>query len=203
VSDNEPAANEVVAAPVERGSGGRHRREAPSRSGGARRSRSSAATLGLALLCLPVAAAAIVFWLQTPSSPTPPSLLSANSSAAVTSAKASVHTILSYDYRAIDANIASAKAATTGVFAHQYAGTASQLLSEAKQAKAIVQATIGSSGVVSASPTNVVVLLFVDQASVRQVKGQKTPTTRIDQSRVQVTMTLVGGKWLVSNLAAL
>ena len=47
------------------------------------------------------------------------------------------------------------------------------------------------------------VLLFVDQASVRKTPGAKTPTTRIDQSRVRVTMTLVNGRWLVSDLAAL
>ncbi|MDQ1697704.1 MAG: hypothetical protein QOJ03_3057, partial [Frankiaceae bacterium] len=49
----------------------------------------------------------------------------------------------------------------------------------------------------------VVVLLFVDQASVKQVAGEKTPTTRIDQSRVRMTMTKVGGDWLVSQLDAL
>ena len=43
----------------------------------------------------------------------------------------------------------------------------------------------------------------VDQATVKQVPGEKTPTTRIDQSRVRVTMTKVDGKWLVSELAAL
>jgi Mce-associated membrane protein len=157
----------------------------------------------MAWLCLPVAAAAIVFLVETPSSPAAPSLLSPASANAVAAAKTSVQTILSYDYRSINADIAKAKADSTGVFAHQYAGTAAQLLSEAKQEKAIVQATIGSSGVVSASANNVVVLLFVDQASVREASGQKSPTTRIDQSRVRVTMTLVRGRWLVSALAAL
>jgi Mce-associated membrane protein len=180
---------------------GRHRRDdEPAR---AERSRRTSAPLVIALLCLPAAVAAVVFWVQTPAVPAATSLLSASSQSAVAAAKSSVHTILSYDYRSIDADIASAKADTTGEFAHQYSGTASQLLSEAKQVKAIVQATIGSSGVVSTAKGDVVVLLFVDQASVRQVTGQKTPTTRIDQSRVQVTMTRVNGKWLVSALAAL
>jgi hypothetical protein len=45
--------------------------------------------------------------------------------------------------------------------------------------------------------------VFVDQASVKQLPGQRTPTTRIDQSRVRMTMTKVDGRWKVSQLAAL
>jgi Mce-associated membrane protein len=178
-----------------RSAGGRHRR-----GGGSRR---RSATVVLVALWLPAAAAAIVFWVQTPAPKAPASLLSANNHSAEVAAKSAVHTILSYDYRSIGADIAAAKADTTGEFARQYSTTATQLLSEAKQVKAIVQATIGSAGVVSATNNEVVALLFVDQASVRQTAGAKTPTTRIDQSRVQVTMTRVNGKWLVSSLAAL
>jgi Mce-associated membrane protein len=89
------------------------------------------------------------------------------------------------------------------LFATQYSASAPRLLSEATQLKAIVQATVGASGVVSTSRSDVVALLFVDQATVRQTPGEKTPTTRIDQSRVQVTMTNVGGNWRVSELQAL
>jgi len=197
-----------------RSAGGRHRRSnAPSKPapgegpvqrpvrGG--RSRLTSVTRVLALLCLPAAAAAGVFWIQKPTVRLPTSLLSGTTQSAMAAAKSSVQTILSYDYRSIGADIARARADTTGVFEQQYTGTASQLLSEAKQVKAIVQATIGSSGVVSAARNEVVVLLFVDQASVRQLTGQKAPTTRIDQSRVQATMTRVQGRWLVSALAAL
>jgi Mce-associated membrane protein len=159
--------------------------------------------LVLALLCVPAIAAAVVFWLRTPSVQAPASLLSPDAQSALITAKTDAHAILSYDYRSISRDIATAKADTTGVFARQYAGTAAQLLSQAKQVKAIVQATIGSAGVVSSDRSDVVVLLFVDQASVRQTPGQKTPTTRIDQSRVRMTMTKVDGKWLVSALAAL
>jgi Mce-associated membrane protein len=144
----------------------------------------------------------VAFAVTTPTS-SPPSLLSSTDSSALRAARTSVHTILSYDYRTITTDIANAKADSTGVFAGQYASTAKQLLSEASQVKAIVQATVGSAGVVSASGDNVVVLLFVDQATVRKTPGKATPTTRIDQSRVRVTMTRVGGRWLVSDLAAL
>jgi Mce-associated membrane protein len=179
---------------------GRHRREAQPRP----RSRSRAATLVMALLCIPAGVAAIVFLAVTPSSnaDAASSLQSSTSQAGLQAAKAAIPTILSYDYRSIAADIAKAKADTTGVFAKQYGQSAGKLLKQAKQLHAIVQATVGSAGVVSADPHNVVALLFVDQATVRRAPGQSTPQTRIDQDRVVATMTNVNGKWLVSALAA-
>jgi Mce-associated membrane protein len=85
----------------------------------------------------------------------------------------------------------------------QYDETASELLPQSKQVKAIVQATVGSAAVMSADRDRVVVLLFVDQATVKQTPGAKTPETRIDQSRVRMTMSHVRGHWLVSELVAL
>jgi Mce-associated membrane protein len=122
---------------------------------------------------------------------------------ALAAAKRAARDILSYDYRNLDADIAKAKSETTGLFARQYAGSADTLLAQARQLRAIVQATPASPGVVSATKDEVVVLVWVDQASVKQLAAQKTPTTRIDQSRVRMTMTNVDGHWKVSQLAAL
>ena len=125
-------------------------------------------------------------------------------SQAVTAARQAARDILSYDYRNLKADIAKAKSETTGVFAKQYAGSADTLLAQAAQLRAIVQATPASPpAIVSATADEVVVLVFIDQASVKQPAGQKTPATRIDQSRVRMTMTKVGGAWKVSQLAAL
>jgi len=122
---------------------------------------------------------------------------------AVVAARQAARDILSYDYRNLDEDIAKAKSETTGLFARQYAGSADALLQQAGELRAIVQATPATPGVVSASADEVVVLMWVDQASVKQLAGQKSPTTRIDQSRVRMTMTKVDGKWKVSQLAAL
>ena len=122
---------------------------------------------------------------------------------AVSAAKLAAGNILGYDYRSIEASIARARATTTGAFRTEYEKTAKTLLPQSKQLKAIVQATVGSAAVMSATDERVQVLLFVDQATVKQVAGEKTPTTRIDQSRVRMTMTKVGGDWLVSELSAL
>ena len=43
-------------------------------------------------------------------------------------------------------------------------------------------------------------MLYVDTDTVRLLTGQKSPSTRIDPYRVQVTMSKVNGHWLVSDL---
>ena len=118
---------------------------------------------------------------------------------AVTAAKTAVTEILSYDYRTLDRDIATAKADATGPFLAEYSSTASRLLSQAKQLKAVVQASVASTSVVSASENRVVVLAFVDQATVKA--GDKQ--TRIDQNRVRMAMQRVNGRWLVAELDAL
>lgn len=166
-------------------------------------------TAVFALLCLPAAAAIIVFLLRTPASGAAAgpgggiSLTGPTGKQAMTAARSAAQQVLSYDYRSIATDIKRAQDDATGSFAKQYSSTASQLLAQAKQQRAIVQATVGAGGVVSATTHDVVVLLFVDQASVRQPAAQKSPTTRIDQSRVQLTMTRSGDRWLISRLQAL
>jgi Mce-associated membrane protein len=123
--------------------------------------------------------------------------------AAATAAKQAVEDVLSYDYRTVDKDIARARSEATGQFAEQYDASAQQLADQAKQSRAIVQATSSAPAIVAADGGQVVVLLFVDQASVKQLDDAGSPTTRIDQSRVGVSMTRVGDRWLISQLAAL
>jgi Mce-associated membrane protein len=153
----------------------------------------------VAVLCLPLTAAVAVLLLRDQDAIDVAHARAGAMAAAVTAAS----DVLSYDYRSLDTDISRAQADATGVFAAQYRKTAAALKEQAAQVRAIVQATASRPGVVSASADEVVVLVFVDQASVRQVAGAKTPTTRIDQSRVRMTMTKVGDRWLVSQLAAL
>ena len=152
-----------------------------------------------AVLCLPLLAAVTVLLLRDQDAVK----VRHARSAAMAAATVTAGDVLSYDYRTLDADVARAQADATGVFAAQYRDTAAALKQQAAQTRAIVQATPSRPGVVSATADEVVVLVFVDQASVRQVAGAKTPTTRIDQSRVRMTMTRVGDRWLVSQLAAL
>ena len=117
----------------------------------------------------------------------------------VAAARTAATEILSYDYRSLDRDIARAKTDSTGKFLREYSSTAGRLLEQAKQLKAVVQASVASTSVVSAKPNTVIVLVFVDQATVKS--GDKQ--TRIDQNRVRLTMQKVKGRWLVSELDAL
>jgi Mce-associated membrane protein len=171
-------------------------------TGRLRGSRVAVAIAVVAALCVAVGATDLVLWLRGSGGSGGGSDDKARTQA-VAAARQAAHDILSYDYRTLDDDIARAKTETTGLFASQYAGSAGTLLAQARQLRAIVQATPSTPGVVSATPDEVVVLVFVDQASVKQAAGQKSPTTRIDQSRVRMTMTKVGDRWLVSQLAAL
>ena len=162
-------------------------------------------TVVLLALCVVAAAFAVFFGIDRPSSSSVPdsSLTGPAARAATAAARQATSQVLSYSYKSIASDIRQAEADATGLFLRQYRSTASRLLTEARQEKAIVQARVGQSGVVSAGPGNVVVLLYVDQATVRQPGGPSSNTTRIDQSRVRVTMTKVGSRWLISQLAAL
>ncbi len=152
-----------------------------------------------AALCVPVAAAVAMLTVHQDHT----TAADRARGEALVAAKQAAHDLLSYDYRTMSADVARATAETTGAFAQEYAGTARQLTTQARQLRAIVQATTTAPSVVSATADQVVVLVFVDQASVRKAAGDKTPVTRIDQSRVRLTMTKVHGRWLVSQLAAL
>ena len=119
---------------------------------------------------------------------------------AVAAAATDVPKILGYDYRHLSEDIKAAKAISTGQFLTDYTSTAQKVLASAPSIKAIVTATVSGQSVVQAQRDRVTLLLFVDQESVKQLKGQKTATTRIDPFRVQLTMSMVRGHWMVSNL---
>lgn len=118
-------------------------------------------------------------------------------SEAVKSAKTLVPTVLSYDYRRLDADLAKAKASTTGRFATEYAGVVDGTLRQsAAQGKVVSKATVTGSSLVTATQNRAVVLLFVAQSTTRS--GSKVPT--ISTSRVEASLALREGQWLVSGI---
>ena len=153
------------------------------------------------VVAVAVASAAVAFFMHRSNSDT--RALRAVESArqdAVAAAMQDVPKILGYDYRHLSSDMAAAKALSTGQFLSDYSSTAQKVLASAPSVKGIVTATVADQAVIKAQPDRVTLLLFVDHESVKQLKGQKTPTTRIDPFRVQVTMSKVHGRWLVSDL---
>jgi Mce-associated membrane protein len=124
-------------------------------------------------------------------------------SGALRAARTTAVTLLGYDYRHIADNVAAAKKVITKPFSTQYAETADSLQTEAVRLKAIVEADVKTAAIIDAGVHRVVVLLFVDQASVKQLPGQSKPVSRVDEQRVRLTLVDTKGRWLVSEVAAL
>lgn len=113
-------------------------------------------------------------------------------------ANAAAPVLLSYDYRTFDTNVGKALGYTTGSFTKQYKSSTHDLKTQAVKLHAVVTASVSSSGVVSATPEKVTVLMFVDE--IRQnanISGSKQ-----DQNRVVMTLVRTGGHWRVSQVNA-
>lgn len=101
----------------------------------------------------------------------------------------------SYDYRHIDADIAAAKKLVTGSLAGDYDQTSTKVVKPAAAtSKAVVAASVSATSVISAEPDKAEILLYLNQST----RNTKIKGTRLDQSRVQLTMTKVGEQWLIS-----
>jgi len=108
--------------------------------------------------------------------------------------------LFSYDYRTLDKDFKTGLALTTGDFRNQYNKTTTKVVADvAKQYKAVVKANVVGAGVVSATPTKVVTVVYVNQVTTStRVTGEK-----VDLSRVRMTLERSGGEWLVTSVNAL
>jgi Mce-associated membrane protein len=121
-------------------------------------------------------------------------------STAPAQAEKAAEQILSYDYADLKADTAAGAAYMTPAYAQTFQRTVDDLLTRSATAqRGVVAAKVMASGVVSAEPGKVTVLLFVDQTST--VKGDKTPQTALN--RVLFTMVEQGRRWLVDDVTAL
>jgi Mce-associated membrane protein len=111
-------------------------------------------------------------------------------------------TILSYDYRHLDADEGAAASHLTGTFKDQYLASMNTTIKKnAPPAKAVVVGEVGTSAITSVSGDGTqAVLLVLGQQTVTNA-SQKTP--RYDMVNLRVTAQLVHGTWLVADLATL
>jgi hypothetical protein len=120
----------------------------------------------------------------------------------VATVNGAVADVLSYDYRHLDTNEAAAAAQLTGKFKDQYVASMNTTIKpKAPADKAVVVGEVGSTAVTSVSGDGKqAVMLVLGQQTVTNAT-QTTP--RYDPVSLRVTVTLVHGKWLVSDLATL
>ncbi|WP_406829687.1 hypothetical protein ABEG17_11830 [Pedococcus sp. KACC 23699] len=118
---------------------------------------------------------------------------------AANQARTSIEQMLSYNYKTIDAQSAQIEGLLTGSFKTEFSTAMDkQIKPLAVKNQTVVQARVSDVGVMSASPTTVKVLAFVNQARVGA--DQKSPV--VDQNRVLATLSKVGDRWLISRVDA-
>ena len=106
--------------------------------------------------------------------------------------------VLGYDYEAFDADAQAARRWLTPAYQREYDAQLTSLEAPAVERQISVDAQVFGAGVLSASPTEASVLLFVDQT--RTVAGaEELPVA----NRVRFDLVLRDGRWLVDDIVTL
>lgn len=122
--------------------------------------------------------------------------LSKSEQAAVTAARQETINLQTYRLKSFDADFSAALAGLTQVKATQWQANKATLKSRLTQLKQDAGATVSGAGLVSFDGKSAVVVVASDTLRVDSA-GKATTAA---QNRSQVTMKLVGGKWLMDDL---
>ena len=119
-------------------------------------------------------------------------------SAAISAATTRIPVILSYSYKTLDSDIATALSNVTGSFKNDYQSLLQSAVAPvATQKQITTKATVVGTGLVVSHKNSAIVLVFVNQSTTST--ASKTP--QLDGSRIRVGLTKVHGQWLVSSLS--
>ena len=118
------------------------------------------------------------------------------SAAALDAARSYAVVLTSVSSDDLDSNFAAVLDGATGEFKDMYAQSSEQLRQLLVDNNATAEGVVIDAGIKSATATEVEVLLFVDQT----VTNTVSPEPRLDRSRVVMTMELVDGRWLASDV---
>ena len=126
---------------------------------------------------------------------------------ALAAAQQAAPVVLSYDYHHLNRDFTTARTHLTGRFATEYGKTTTTVVAPtATKYHGVVKATVAApaggtpaASVVSATPDQAVILLFVNQVTT----STQTSGPRVDLNRVRMTMTRTSAGWKVSGVDAL
>jgi Mce-associated membrane protein len=118
--------------------------------------------------------------------------------AAQAAAERAIVPLLSYDARHLDQSESAAEPYLTSGYDQQYRKLFAVIRQNAPRTGTVVKARYVASGVVRSGTDRVDVLVFVDQVT-RNKQHPKVPV--VYKNQVTVTMTKVGGQWLVDDLS--
>jgi Mce-associated membrane protein len=152
-----------------------------------------AVVLGVVAIGLAVALALTMLHLSDNNS-----LDSARTSALATARTYSVE-LAGYNYLHLDQDFAVVLSHSTPSFQHSFSQSSDALKSTLVKYHASAQATVVAAGLVSASTSRAVALVFLDQTVTNST--QSRPTT--DRSQVEITLVRSGGRWLIDQVTLL
>ncbi|HEX3932426.1 MAG TPA: DnaJ domain-containing protein [Nocardioides sp.] len=118
--------------------------------------------------------------------------------AAQAAAERAIVPLLSYDAHHLDQSESAAEPYLTSGYEQQYQKLFAVIRQNAPRTGTVVKARYVASGVVRSGTDRVDVLVFVDQVT-RNKQHPKVPV--VYKNQVTVTMTRVGGQWLVDDLS--
>jgi Mce-associated membrane protein len=152
---------------------------------------------GLSLLvATAILATSLVMWKTADDRRT----LASNQAAASSAASSTIEKMLGYDYKSFDRHTSEVSTLLTGPFRNEFIQAATKVVKPlAIQNQAVIAAKVSEVSVMSTpDQTHVKILVFVDQSTT----SAKLQRPQIDQNRVILTMSQVGGRWLVSKIEA-
>jgi Mce-associated membrane protein len=118
---------------------------------------------------------------------------------APSSAERAAATILSYNYKSLDADQKAAERYMTPKFRKQYDKSMKLVHSNAPKLRANVDAEVKASGVSHADPDRANVLVYVDQTTHSTANGGEP---QVALNRALFSMKRVDGSWLVDNITS-
>ncbi len=148
-----------------------------------------------AVLALVVVAAAVVLALFTSRASALDSVDSARRDA-LAAAQEGAANFTTYDYRHLDADFGRVRQTATGEFRTEFDKQAKVLEQLIKQGKAVAKGKVLDAAVVSATAHDATVLVALDDT----ITNTSAPKGVVRHYRLQIDMSLVGGRWLVSGV---
>lgn len=116
--------------------------------------------------------------------------------AAVAAGRDFAQNLLALNYATVDRDVKRVVDRTTGDFKDQYTSGQATLKNSIVQTKSVNTAQILEAGLVSSDPDSAVVLVAAEGTS----KSPQNPKGVLRHYRIQVSLSLQSGKWLVSDL---
>jgi Mce-associated membrane protein len=113
------------------------------------------------------------------------------------SARAETEAFINIDYRQAQASIDKVAAGATGEFAEQYTESADSVIEVLEQNESVMDGTVTWAGVVSVDADSATVIAATT-GTVANKASRGEPVPR--RFRIQLTLELVHGEWLTSNL---